>query len=111
MHWTGTVLRDGRGTAVGVVSHGRGHHRAGVVWAERRQLSAAVEQSFAAILITAPDGTIAYVNPAYERLSGYSKAEMVGENPRAVNSGDAVSRVLSRRCGRPSSRAKPGTAS
>ena len=47
----------------------------------------AVEQAGHGILITDRDGTIEYVNPAYERDSGYTPTEAVGLNPRIVKSG------------------------
>ena len=47
----------------------------------------AVEQAGHGIVITDREGTIEYVNPAYERDSGYSRAEAVGLNPRIVKSG------------------------
>ena len=47
----------------------------------------AVEQAGHGIVITDREGTIKYVNPAYERDSGYSHTEAVGRNPRLVKSG------------------------
>ena len=58
------MLRDRHGIALAVASLGEDITEPGVVWAEQRQLSAAVEHAFAAILITDPNGTITYVNPA-----------------------------------------------
>jgi PAS domain S-box-containing protein len=52
-----------------------------------RQLSAAVEQSPAAIVITDTSGTIEYVNPAFTRQTGYSREEAIGRNPRMLKSG------------------------
>ncbi|MBI4548904.1 MAG: PAS domain S-box protein [Ignavibacteriae bacterium] len=37
--------------------------------------------------ITDPDGKIIYVNPAFERASGYSKEELLGKNPNIFGSG------------------------
>lgn len=53
----------------------------------RLRLSAAVEQSPEAIVITDVDGTIVYVNPAFERITGYSPGEVIGSNPRILKSG------------------------
>lgn len=39
------------------------------------------------IVITAPDGTIEWVNPAFSRMTGYSMEEAVGQNPRILKSG------------------------
>jgi PAS domain S-box-containing protein len=47
----------------------------------QRQLSAAVEQAAEAIAITDIDGTLLYVNPAFEQLIGYSRAEIIGQSP------------------------------
>jgi len=45
------------------------------------------EGSSKAIMITDPDGTIQYVNPAFERITGYAAAEAIGLNPRILKSG------------------------
>lgn len=45
------------------------------------------EASDKAIFITDTDGTIQYVNPAFERITGYSAAEAIGKNPRILKSG------------------------
>jgi len=52
-----------------------------------RRLYTAVEQAGEMIVITSPDGTIQYVNPTFERVTGYRKDEAVGENPRILKSG------------------------
>ncbi len=52
--------------------------------AERARLSSAVEQAAEAIMITRRDGTIVYVNPAWERLTGYSSSEVLGRTPRVI---------------------------
>jgi PAS domain-containing protein len=44
------------------------------------RLSMAVGQSADAIVITDPDGTIEYVKPALERISGYTLEEVMGRN-------------------------------
>jgi len=52
-----------------------------------RRLATAVEQSAEAIVITDATGTIVYVNPAFEKSSGYTRAEALGKNPRFLKSG------------------------
>ncbi len=52
-----------------------------------RKLSCAVEQSADTIVITNSDGTIEYVNPAFEALTGYSSEEAVGQTLRILTSG------------------------
>ncbi len=53
---------------------------------ELKLLSNAVEQSANTILITDVDGNIEYVNEYFENLTGYSRDEIIGENPRILNS-------------------------
>jgi len=55
---------------------------------ELRQFKAAVERSAHAIYITDVDGTIEYVNPAFEEITGYSEERAVGETPRILQSGE-----------------------
>ncbi len=54
---------------------------------ERVRLSTAVEQAAESVLITDRQGVITYANPALERISGYSRAELVGQTPRLFKSG------------------------
>ncbi|TSA31222.1 MAG: PAS domain S-box protein [Verrucomicrobiaceae bacterium] len=48
---------------------------------------AALESAANAIVICSPSGTIEWVNPAFERLTGYSKEEAMGKTPRILKSG------------------------
>ena len=52
-----------------------------------RQLSAAVEQSPASIIITDPSGKISYVNRKFSECTGYSFDEVRGKTPKILNSG------------------------
>ena len=52
-----------------------------------RKLSLAVEQSPNSIVITGLDANIEYVNESFVRTSGYSRAELIGQNPRILHSG------------------------
>jgi two-component system cell cycle sensor histidine kinase/response regulator CckA len=47
-----------------------------------RLRSAAIDSAADAIALTDREGVIQWVNPAFERLTGYSAAEAVGRNPR-----------------------------
>jgi len=51
------------------------------------RLATAVEQAAELILITDTDGTIQYVNPSFERITGYTREELIGENSRILKSG------------------------
>jgi PAS domain S-box-containing protein len=51
------------------------------------KVSQAVKQSDASIVITDVAGNIEYVNPAFCKLSGYTKAEVLGKNPKILKAG------------------------
>ena len=55
--------------------------------AELGRLSAVVERSKEAVLITGLDGTIVYSNPAFSEITGYTRKQSVGKNPRFLKSG------------------------
>ena len=52
-----------------------------------RRLSNAVEQTADAIYITDRNGVVEYVNPGFERITGYSKDEILGRTPGLLRSG------------------------
>lgn len=54
--------------------------------AENARLVTAIEQSAEAVVITNPQGAIEYVNPAFTRITGYSREEALGQNPRVLKS-------------------------
>lgn len=54
---------------------------------EMRRLAVAVEQSTESIMITAMDGTILYVNAAFEATTGYEADEVLGKHPDLLKSG------------------------
>ena len=53
---------------------------------ERKRLVAAIEQCAETIIITDTRGTIQYVNPTFTKVTGYSREEAVGANPRLLKS-------------------------
>jgi PAS domain S-box-containing protein len=55
--------------------------------AERLRLSMAIEQTNDAVVVTDHEGAIQYVNPAFERVTGYSRQDALGRNPRLLKSG------------------------
>ncbi len=50
-------------------------------------LSTAIEQSPAVVGITDLDANLIYVNPSFEQASGYTRDELMGQNPRVLQSG------------------------
>jgi len=56
--------------------------------AERNRLMAAIEQAGEAIAMTDAQGKIQFVNPAFERMTGYGAKEVVGQNASILKSGE-----------------------
>ncbi len=54
----------------------------------RQRLITAIEQAAESVVITDIEGTILYVNPAFERTTGYSGAEAMGQKPHISKSGE-----------------------
>ena len=46
-----------------------------------------IERSGDAVFLTDPNGNIVYVNPAFEKIFGYTKEEVLGKTPRILKSG------------------------
>lgn len=53
---------------------------------ELKRLSTAIEQAAEEVMVTDPEGVIQYVNPAFERITGYSRAEALGRKPSMLKS-------------------------
>jgi len=60
---------------------------------ELRKLTRAVENSPSMVTITNLNGIIEYCNPRQAEISGYSREEMIGRNPRLLKSGFTSSKV------------------
>ncbi len=54
---------------------------------EQRRLVTAMEQSVDSIIITDKNGTILYINPWFEQVTGYLRHEVLGKNPSILQSG------------------------
>jgi len=64
---------------------------------ENARLIRAIEQTSESIVMTDTEGAIVYVNPAFESVSGWTREEALGQNPRILKSGrqdDAFYRTL-----------------
>ncbi|MBE7553181.1 MAG: PAS domain S-box protein [Anaerolineales bacterium] len=72
-YWIGSVSRD-------ITEQRRAND-------QLRQLSRAVEQSPVSIVITNTMGAIEYVNPKFTQVTGYTLAEVIGQNPNLLKSG------------------------
>lgn len=63
----------------------------GEIEKKKKLLSAAVDQVADSVIITDKNGNIEYVNPSFEKISGYSFSEIVGKNPKILQSGQVPS--------------------
>ncbi|MCR4319395.1 MAG: PAS domain S-box protein [Candidatus Brocadiaceae bacterium] len=55
---------------------------------EIHKLLHAIEQSPVVIMITSTAGNIEYVNPKFTQITGYTKEEVIGKNPRILKWGE-----------------------
>ncbi|MCU0574750.1 MAG: PAS domain S-box protein [Syntrophobacteraceae bacterium] len=55
--------------------------------ADLQRLATAIDQAGETVLITDARGVIQYVNPAFERTTGYAREEAIGRTPRILKSG------------------------
>jgi two-component system cell cycle sensor histidine kinase/response regulator CckA len=81
-----TPMHSSRGKLVGVLGIGRDITERMVAEQERGLLIAAIEQADEMITITDRNKIIQYVNPAFERMTGYSHREVIGQTPRLLDS-------------------------
>lgn len=72
---------------------------------ELTRLKKAIEQSTESVIITDPNGTILYVNPAFEAITGYGRDEAIGEGLEAFQDKledcgvwEEIREPLSRKC-------------
>jgi PAS domain S-box-containing protein len=54
---------------------------------ELRRLAIVIENASESIIITDNNGNIQYINPAFEKITGYNKEEVKGKNPGILKSG------------------------
>jgi PAS domain S-box-containing protein len=86
-YFNATTLRDKSGAVQGAFAFVTDITQRKRAEEERDRLSVAIEQVSESVFITDQDGTIQYVNPAFERVTGYSRKEAIGQNPRILKSG------------------------
>ncbi len=82
-----TPMRDSYGRLIGVLGVARDITERMKMDEMLRKLSAAVEQTAASVVITDLDACIQYVNPRFTVNTGYSAEEVIGKNPRILQSG------------------------
>lgn len=88
IEYRASVINDNMGEPKFLVSIGRDITYRKKVDEELRKLSEVVKQSPMYIVITDLNGDIEYVNPAFEKVTGYSFEEVVHKNPGILKSGE-----------------------
>ncbi len=83
---TSTLRRDGNGNVVGVEGIIRDITERKRAEEERMRLVRAIEQVAEGIIITDANWNIQYANPAFERITGYGRDEIVGRHTRILKS-------------------------
>ncbi len=81
-------LYDADGDIIGTLGFCRDITEDRKLEAERARLVAALNQSEELVLITNPDGVIEYANQAFEKVSGFSSADVFGRDLNATLSTD-----------------------
>ena len=80
-------MRIGIGGSIGIGGIGVDVTQHLNVEGERDRLAAAVDQVAESVVVTDETGRITYVNPAFERVTGFAREEAIGQNPRFLKSG------------------------
>ncbi|HKL76951.1 MAG TPA: diguanylate cyclase [Gammaproteobacteria bacterium] len=88
VEWNISPVRDENGTIEYFVSVQRDITEQILTERERRLLATALDANADNVLITDRDGAIVYVNHAFEKHTGYSRAEVRGQNPSILKSGE-----------------------
>lgn len=86
--WVDVPIINDKGKVCYIQSSGRDITERKKYESEIIKLRTAIEQAPFAIVITDKNGTIEYVNPWFEYITGYSKEEAIGQNPRVLKSGE-----------------------
>jgi PAS domain S-box-containing protein len=85
--WYNVPLHDEAGRVTGVISLVEDVTEKQRLQRDREILSRAIDQSDDAFVMTDREGTILYVNQAFERMTGYALRDVIGRNPRLLQSG------------------------
>ncbi|MEW6428042.1 MAG: PAS domain S-box protein [Thermodesulfobacteriota bacterium] len=85
--FSSSVMYDAGGEPLGLVCVSQDMTQRRQALKELRQLATVVEQATEAIVVFDPDGTIGYVNPAFENIAGYDRAEVAGRDISILKDG------------------------
>ncbi len=82
-----SAITDPNGEAIGYVLMSRDVTERKRTEEELVRLATAIEQAAEVVVITDEKGSIQYVNPAFEKITGYTREEAIGKNPEILKSG------------------------
>ncbi len=83
-----TPIFDVQGIVIGTAGTARDVTARVLAEQSRKLLVTAVEHSAESIMVTDAEGIIKYVNPAFEKISGYTSGEVLGQDSRILKSGE-----------------------
>ncbi|MBT8039086.1 MAG: PAS domain S-box protein [Gammaproteobacteria bacterium] len=89
-----TPVYDIGGKLVGVLGLARDITERKKTEAELKRFAQAIDQSPESIVMTDLDARIEYVNKSFLKTTGYSREEVLGKNPRILNSGNTPPRIF-----------------
>ncbi|MCL1068351.1 PAS domain-containing protein [Shewanella olleyana] len=102
-HWLETIkapLLDSNNELVGVIGITRNIGRHKEAQTQLMLAESVFENTKEGVLVTDRDGQITEVNAAFSKITGFSREEAVGQNPRILNSGTHDD-LFFRKCGIP----------
>lgn len=85
--YNANIYRDEKGNVIGAFAAAHDVTERKAAELKLRMLSTAVEQSPTSVVITNLEAEIEYVNPCFTKCTGYTLDEVVGKNPRVLQSG------------------------
>ena len=86
--WSSTLSYDSQQTPISITFIGTDITEKKYIEDELRKASQAIEQSPNTVMITDTSGHIVYTNPTFTELTGYNKEEVLGKNPKILQSGE-----------------------
>ena len=86
--WSSTLSYDRQQSPISITFIGTDITEQKYVENELRKASQAIEQSPNTVMITDTSGHIVYTNPKFTELTGYQKKEVLGQNPKILQSGE-----------------------
>ncbi len=85
--FSSSMMRDGEGHLQGVICSAQDIGERKEAQEQSNRLATALQSVGDAVMITDIEGVIQYVNPSFERITGYGASEAVGRKPNLLRSG------------------------